>query len=272
MPSKYPMELDSNELLSLLHSPDPPPGHTSLAGRLRWTPQRYAAAKEELLKLRLVVLGHRGSLRKVDPPSGWVAREPKGNDVEPWEFVPASSKESVLYEPIVQTLRDRWQKDPAVFPPAGVHNTANSGSKKTGGRWSRPDVTLVRLREFKYVPGKFLEVSTIEVKPFNAIDVSAVYEAVAHRRAATHAHVAVHVPAHLSNALSDDIEAVRSVAAAHGVGFIRFADPADHSTWQYVLDAERVEPDPQKVSRFLSEQVMGEKVVSRPTATMSFGE
>ncbi|OZC45498.1 hypothetical protein CH286_17455 [Rhodococcus sp. WWJCD1] len=266
------MELDSNELLSLLHSPDPPPGHTSLAARLRWTPQRYVEAKEELLKLGLVVLGHRGSLKRVSPPPGWVTRDANGNDIQPWEFVPASTKESALYGPVVQTLRKYWQIESESIPPAGVHDTANSGSKRTGGRWSRPDATVVRLRKFKYVPGEFLEVSTIEVKPFNAIDVSAVYEAVAHRRAATHAYVAVHVPAHLSAALRSDIKAVRSVAAAHGVGFIRFADPADHSTWKYVLDAERVEPDPQKLSRFLSEQVMGEKVVTRPAPTVGFGE
>lgn len=266
------MELDSNELLSLLHSPDPPPGHTSLAARLSWTPQRYEKAKNELIKLGLVAVGHRGSLKRVSPPPGWLVRDVNTNDLEPWEFVPASTKESALYGPVVQTLKNHWQNEAEVIPPAGVHHTANSGSRRTGGRWSRPDATVVRRRKFKYVPGEFLEVSTIEVKPFNAIDVSAVYEAVAHRRAATHAYVAVHVPAHLSAALRSDIKAVRSVAAAHGVGFIRFADPADHSTWKYVLDAERVEPDPQKLSRFLSEQVMGENVVTLPAPTVGFGE
>ncbi|OZC49290.1 hypothetical protein CH289_17280 [Rhodococcus sp. RS1C4] len=142
---------------------------------------------------------------------------------------------------------------------------------RTGGRWSRPDIAVVRLRKFAYVPGEFLEVSTIEVKPFNNIDVSAVYEAVAHRRAATHAYVAVHVPAHLSVSLREDIKSVRSVAAAHGVGLIRFADPADHSTWKYLVDAERVEPDPEKLSRFISEQVMGGLPVVPQTPTVDSG-
>lgn len=256
MPSKYAMSLDANALLNVLHLPDPPPGHTSLQNHLGWQPTTYRDAKDELVKLRLAVVGHGGSLKRVQPPEDWVAPVARtSGHGEPWDFVPASTKESLLYIPLVSTLKESWKTDQNPQLPMAVHNTAHAGSRNTGGKWSRPDAVAVWVRQFKYVPGNFLEVSTFEVKPFNNIDVLAVYEAVAHRRAATHAYVALHIPAHLSKALHDRVKAVRSVAASHGVGLIRFADPHDFDTWKVVLDAERFEPDPSKLDRFISQQL-----------------
>jgi len=50
------------------------------------------------------------------------------------------------------------------------------------------------VRTYRYLPGKYMEVVTFEVKPFDAIDVKAVYEALAHLRSSTHAYVILHVP------------------------------------------------------------------------------
>lgn len=255
MPSKYAMSLDANALLLILHLPEPPPGHTSLKNHLGWQDSTYQAAKRELVDLGLAVVGHGGSLKRVQPPKGWTSPTTLSKDPEPWQFVPATTKETLLYMPLIQTLEANWTTDQNPALPMAVHNTAHSGSRKTGGRWSRPDAVAVWVRQFQYVPGDFLEISTFEVKPFNNIDVLAVYEAIAHRRAATHAYVAIHVPAHLSRALRDRIKAIRSVAAAHGVGLVRFGDPTDYSTWKNVLDAERFEPDPEKLDKFIGQQL-----------------
>ena len=112
MPSNYAMSLDANALLNVLHLPDPPPGHTSLQNHLGWQPSTYKDAKNELVSLRLAAVGHGGSLRRAQPPEGWVAPVARTSaDVEPWEFAPVSTKESLLYIPLVSTLKESWKTD-----------------------------------------------------------------------------------------------------------------------------------------------------------------
>lgn len=53
--------------------------------------------------------------------------------------------------------------------------TAKQGSRQTGGKWTRPDVIAVGYKTFPYLPGRYLEVVTFEIKPFQTTDVSAVY-------------------------------------------------------------------------------------------------
>src|ERR1035441_4896420 len=76
-----------------------------------------------------------------------------------------------------------------------VEVTARQGRRETGGTWTRPDIVAAALRVFPHVPGKFFDLITFEVKPFDGIDVTAVFEALSHRRAATQAYVWLHVPA-----------------------------------------------------------------------------
>ena len=47
---------------------------------------------------------------------------------------------------------------------------------------------------YVYVPGRHFDVATFEIKAADWIDVTAVYEALAHRRAATRAYVILNVP------------------------------------------------------------------------------
>jgi hypothetical protein len=63
------------------------------------------------------------------------------------------------------------------------------GGSRPDGIWSRPDTTTVEIRTFEYVSGKHLDVNTFEIKSPDAVNVQAVYEALAHRRAATRSYV-----------------------------------------------------------------------------------
>ena len=84
--------------------------------------------------------------------------------------------EAELYPPIRHTLETFWAKERQIEPLA-VEITAAQGSRITGGRWTRPDLVSAAVRTYRYLPGKYMEVVTFEVKPFDAIDVKAVYEA-----------------------------------------------------------------------------------------------
>jgi len=91
--------------------------------------------------------------------------------------------EKSLYAPIVETVRSSW------VPEQGIEDyvidvSSSQGRRVTGGKWSRPDITLASSKPYKYVPGRFLELRTFEVKTHDGLDVTAVYEALSHRRAA----------------------------------------------------------------------------------------
>lgn len=136
-----------------------------------------------------------------------------------------------------------------------VEVTALQGRRATGGTWSRPDIVSVEVRTFAYVPGKYLEVATFEVKAANAINVQAVYEALAHRRAATHSYVVLHVPAEQAEHLEDAVGDVAEAARAHGIGVITAADPDDYNTWEDREEARRIEPDPERLNTFVATQL-----------------
>ena len=127
--------------------------------------------------------------------------------------------------------------------------------RSTGGIWSRPDIVSVEVRTFPYVPGKYLEVATFEVKAANAINVQAVYEALAHRRAATHSYVALHVPVAQATEMEETVADVADAARSHGIGVILFGDPGDYQTWEDREDARRVEPDPERLNAFVATQL-----------------
>jgi hypothetical protein len=143
-----------------------------------------------------------------------------------------------------------------------VEVTASQGRKATGVRWTRPDLVSVAVRTYRYLyrylPGKYMEVVTFEVKPSDAITVTAVYEALAHLRSATHAYVIYHVPDDDAESVKPVIEEARRVGRAHGVGVITMSDPKDWDTWDELEEARRVEPDPERLDEFINVQLSQE--------------
>lgn len=159
-----------------------------------------------------------------------------------------TAAESAEAEQIGQA-KERGIKSPA------VEITASQGRKPTGGRWTRPDLVSVAVRTYRYLPGKYLEVVTFEVKPSDAITVTAVYEALAHLRSATHAYVIYHVPDDSGDPVDPVIEEARRVGRAHGVGVITMGDPEKWETWNELEEARRVEPDPERLDEFIAVQL-----------------
>ncbi|XAY07861.1 hypothetical protein DSM112329_04753 [Paraconexibacter sp. AEG42_29] len=152
-----------------------------------------------------------------------------------------------------EVIASDWAKDQRVTPVA-VEVTAHGGSKATGV-WARPDIVCVEVQTFTHVPGRYLEVLTFEVKPADSINVQAVYEALAHRRAATHAYVLLHVPDDRSAELEPVIAEIADVARGHQVGLITAGDPGDYATWEQREVAVRVEPDPGRLDAFIAQQL-----------------
>lgn len=138
------MTIDAHELLTVLHSPDPPPGLTSLARRLGWAPGRYTDVEKKLVKLGLAVVGHRGSLTRVRPPTGGAASGVRAAGTAPWDVVTASFREADLDAPVAATLMRHWPLGPNAVLPNGMHVTANGGSRRTGGTRARRGYRMIR--------------------------------------------------------------------------------------------------------------------------------
>lgn len=166
-------------------------------------------------------------------------------------------RESELYYPISEVLKGDWAKDHG-FKPVGVEITAQQGGRSTGGRWTRPDLALVVLRKFPYVPGVYLDVITFEVKPADAIDALAVFEALSHRSAATYSYVIFNVPKNLKEDVRVSLSAVRDTAVQHGIGLITAEHPSDYETWDEIVSPQRHSPDPATVNEFIRTQLSNE--------------
>ncbi|MEJ1962408.1 MAG: hypothetical protein WDO56_13050 [Gammaproteobacteria bacterium] len=109
-----------------------------------------------------------------------------------------------------------------------------------------------------YVPGQLVELRTFEIKTHESLDVTAVYEALSHRRAAHIAHVLVHVPECERGALKSILQRVIGDAEEYGVGVTTLADPQDYATWRVEVDARRANPDPADMDAFIRAQTGAE--------------
>jgi hypothetical protein len=216
---------------------------------------RYFAVRNAVEDAGLIKRGRGrgGTVRRV-PLALEVREEESVSVTETSEAVAeALRRELDLYPPLRAVIRAEWAKEHRVTPLA-VEITAQQGRRATG-IWARPDIVSVEVRMFPYVPGKYIEVVTFEVKPADGISVQAVYEALAHRRAATHSWVLLHVPDERQGELESAIGEVAGVARAHGIGVITVGDPSDFGTWEERESAERVTPDPERLNAFIRQQL-----------------
>lgn len=239
-------------------------GNVSLLRDLGWEEDIYWAVRDQLVDAGLLTLGKGkgGSVRLVEveastgPAAGEAVRQveqgaPVAPSLQAFEF----TKEEDLYDPIAKVLQDQWTKDNR-FQSSLVEITARQGKRLTGGTWSRPDITVVGYSVFLYLPGRHLDVATFEIKPATQITVTAVYEALAHRRGASRSYVIYHVPEELLNReLEADLEEIASEAKRQGIGLIVAAKPDTYETWDERVEAARVDPDPHKLNDFIAVQV-----------------
>jgi hypothetical protein len=149
-------------------------------------------------------------------------------------------------------IAGEWSSDHRVHPLA-VEITASQGRRETGGRYTRPDITAVEVRSYRYLPSKTLEIITFEVKPQVVLDVTCVYEALAHRAAATMSYVLLHVPQ--PNLPQAELDAIEAAAASQGIGMIVAGSPSHYETWETRVKAIRQEPEPQRLDDFIHTQL-----------------
>jgi hypothetical protein len=162
---------------------------------------------------------------------------------------PAPKKERDLYDGFLKKV-ENWASDEAFPDSRFVEVIASQGSRATGGVWTRPDVVLVSVGQYVYVPGKILDITTFEVKTKENRGITAVFEAAAHSRFATKSYLAIEHSA--ADEKDEDLVRIEDECARFEIGLAYFTDKEPISVY---LDPVRREPDPRDVQKFVETQI-----------------
>jgi hypothetical protein len=158
-------------------------------------------------------------------------------------------RESDLYKSFHQTVQTEWVQEYGIdYFVSEI--SAHKGRQQTGGKWTRPDVLLVSVGSYTYIPGKSLEVITFEVKPEDAYSVEGVYETASHSAFANKSYLALHMPEEQEQ--PDFLERLEKEAVRFGVGLVTFGDPANWDSFDIRVEAQHKIPSPRDVNEFLS--------------------
>lgn len=160
--------------------------------------------------------------------------------------------ESKLYPDFEKWLTDFWVKD-ANVTTFFVERTASQGKKRTGGKWTRPDFAVVAINTYRYLPGKFLEVISFELKRNIQDALTGVFECAAHSAYAHRSYLAIHIPDD-SELKSEEYVRIERECERFGLGLIVFSVPGDGGTYEIAFNAEHRTPDPGEVDKFIASQ------------------
>jgi len=255
---------DLQRLMEVLSAPpfDGKAGNKSLRESLGWenNPERYWKAHGRALDAGKIALGRGkgGSVRLVakdeeleEEAVAEVAAEAAPALAE--AAVPERApREADLYEGARNSIESGWAK-PFHFDSFEVAVTAAKGSAKTGGKWTRPDISLLAIKAFRYLPDRIFEIVTFEVKPANQITVEGVFEALSHSQFATKAYVVFHVPdPEEDKSFADNHQRILETARQHGIGVITATDISNYDTWGEIVAPIRSPSDPEQTNRFLA--------------------
>lgn len=158
--------------------------------------------------------------------------------------------ESDLYEPLKTLLNDDWGKEAKQTEDFfELRITASPrGRQRDSGQWSRPDLTLVEVSTYDYIPGSNLEITTFEVKRFDdAQNIASVYEAAAHSRWAHYAFLVAEAP-------DDKFEfPERFISELERFRIGLMVIWRENGEWKFDVytDAERLSPEPQEQESLL---------------------
>ena len=237
---RFELDYEEEEEVRRVYRLVPSSGSTTarqIAERLNVPEKTVQEPIDQLKAVRLVDTG-KGRSRSVE-------RLPR-NDHE--------KRELDLYAPMKRELEERWAAQPGreYYPPPGryLRVLVNQGENK--GTWTRPDLTLVGGKTLPYLPGKFLDVVTFEVKFWP--DLKGLYEALAHRRRATHSYV-VYFPRgkdHNWEPHAEDVARITTEALRYGIGVLLARQEDDFASWKELVEPNKNETDPQMLHSFLT--------------------
>ena len=212
----------------------------------------YWNARNQLIDEGLLVKG-RGKGGSVYSPKGTTDLEERRKVKEGKGPKTEFPTERSLYGPFQKAIENWWAKEHLVDDPV-IHPTHSQGKKNTGGKYTRPDLTMVSYQSYLFTPGKILDITTFEIKPEkNAKDVAGVFETASHSVVAHRSYLAVHSKDWDEN--TQECARIEMLCQNFGIGLIVFEHPAKQDTFEERVEPKRKNPDPQDVDEFINLQL-----------------
>jgi hypothetical protein len=139
-------------------------GNTALMNELNWQsdPAKFWRVRNELIEDGILIRGRGkgGSVKLVHSTDTETVRPiipVAGGRIEQYDT------ERKLQKPFAKVIGESFVAD-RELKEAVVQDVSHQGSRDTGGRYTRPDLVLCTIRTYTYVPGKFLDIYSFELK------------------------------------------------------------------------------------------------------------
>ena len=215
-------------------------GNMTLIKKLGWDEDRYWSVRDHLVNDGKIALGKGkgGSIFK-----SVVKRNRKKR------ISKAYNNERDLYKPFHDVILSKFIKDKKIKKFV-IQITASQGRRSTG-IWSTPDVVLVAVNTYSFIPGKVMDIISFEIKTINNFDVTGVFETAAHSKYATKSYLSVYLPSGWNDA-NQEFERIKSECERFGIGLIYFTCPTDYATYDTLVQPKRGNPDPNDMDAFIS--------------------
>lgn len=247
-------EAERGEFVAKLREMGGSAGNVRLRERLGWGEDRYWRTHGSLLDEGTILRG-RGKGGSVTLVDGMITGEDAGlpSEISLEAISPEAGvvvRELDLYAPAKRAIEDGWIRERG-FDEALVEITGLAGRRHTGGTWTRPDLAVLATKAYPYLPGRFFEVITFEVKKSDAIDVTGVFEALSHLQFASLSYVVFCTNSKDFDSDYPDTERILNLAKDHGVGVIVAANINDYKVWDELVEPRRNNPDPEQANLFI---------------------
>lgn len=167
--------------------------------------------------------------------------------------IPIRRLEAEFYDPIAVWLRSCWAPRESLREPL-IEITANQGRRQTGGLWSRPDLVVVGICAYPFVPGKNLDLSTFEFKKNLEEGIAGVYESAAHSAFAHRSFLVMRLE-YEADSTNELYTRIINECERFGLGLITLLDAEEWGTYRTVVEAKPRSPATGLMNRFIGTQI-----------------
>jgi hypothetical protein len=239
---------DAKAILGALPKDGSMVGNLSLMRKLAMPPERFFEAKQELDNEALIVYGKgRGGSTGLAKPT-----------IAPPERATTGVRDEYdLYGPLKKYFDDFWKPN---YKAPDLYISKITGPpkdhKRKSGLWSRPDVSVLTVSAYDFIPERVLELTTVEAKKYADIGTRAVFETVSHSKFGHQAFLAFEWldDVDMDDSSNEDVVEVFKESRRFGIGIMQMKMKED-KTWEIdiVLDSIRHDPEPADCNRFIEQ-------------------